>query len=913
MRFKPSQTTPSFLDQRSQLRMLSYVGLISLVIVTVSLMKGRTSTSNQTAKSNSELSADDPRMQVHREERTLKPDEVIIVANPARDGTIELTIGDSETTDPHIQLVSDGTELFKRRGHERERTDDNEMFRTRAHQPARKHGDAFEDNEALDEMLNQNGRPDENPGAAIEDPAAIPLDPEPEAIDLNDPFDKNNGVSDLRFRKKTEIENPEPPREPSRRTTPTFDDQDLDADEFIKRPATNPPSSKKIFQDDPSDVVAPPETFEEVVPERKLPRHQPKETFEDPQPEEVERFKDDFRATPPERSRLPERSRPVEQPRPELPRRDDLFMDEESDRQPFRKEVASVEIDKSYLELVRDNDLGIRKSESKTFYWLLDHARRVSSKKLERAGLKEVQYINLITEPSRFRGEPISIEGDLWKLYEFDAGPNDYGVDRMYEAWVFTGDSGHHPYRVVCTSLGKGIEPGDNLRVPVRLTGYFFKREGYESNGGVHIAPTLLARHITVNPTPNGIPQMAGFVPYTVGTLMAVGLALLVSIISFAISDERTVRSSASRWRREPQLSFAGMSVPSPISVEQSLREYAEHQRQAAISGAYGPLLSRQTALEHGVHSYSGSRSTFGDNGTPQRQRPASVLQDWAARQKEAASDTFVAAASPLTTDDVFDDELRSDRLAPARHPLHRPETWAEPRKSTYTPATPAPAPSVAPRPKFETNTTTSSDHRTYETRQTPPVSSPIPASNISYGASKLSEYEAEIAKMSNRSQANHESDSAHSTSLSAEDQIERDRMIRESEIRERMQRQHAETDRTRLEQIERDRLEFDRLNQEALNHDHQSKSDRQPTDAIDEYTDYDYEESEYDAGSPATDETENRHPKKRGGGWGWPKRRDEQSKSNDQSDASASDNSSDDSGNQSSFGWGRRRKKHKR
>ena len=160
-----------------------------------------------------------------------------------------------------------------------------------------------------------------------------------------------------------------------------------------------------------------------------------------------------------------------------LPRREDLFMDEQPHRKPFREERASVEIDKSYLDLVRDNDLGIRKSESKAFYWLLDHARRVSLREFQQAGLKDVQYINLISQPDQFRGEPITIEGDLWKLYEFEAGANDYNVDRLYEAWIFTGDSGHNPYRVVCTSLGKGIEPGEHLRVPVRLTGYFFKRE----------------------------------------------------------------------------------------------------------------------------------------------------------------------------------------------------------------------------------------------------------------------------------------------------------------------------------------------------------------------------------------------------------------------------------------------------
>ena len=105
---------------------------------------------------------------------------------------------------------------------------------------------------------------------------------------------------------------------------------------------------------------------------------------------------------------------------------------------------------------------------------LLDHARRVPTANLHRAAQDDVQYINLMTEPDRYRGEPITIEGDLWRLYELDASRNAYGVSKIYEGWIFTGDSSNHPFRVVCTSLPSGIEPGENLRKPVKVTGYFF-------------------------------------------------------------------------------------------------------------------------------------------------------------------------------------------------------------------------------------------------------------------------------------------------------------------------------------------------------------------------------------------------------------------------------------------------------
>ena len=60
----------------------------------------------------------------------------------------------------------------------------------------------------------------------------------------------------------------------------------------------------------------------------------------------------------------------------------------------------------------------------------------------------------------------------------------------------------------------------------------------------------LLAHRIAINPMPNGIPLTAGIVPYMIGTIMAVGLALLVTIVSFAISDERSARAGSQHLDR---------------------------------------------------------------------------------------------------------------------------------------------------------------------------------------------------------------------------------------------------------------------------------------------------------------------------------------------------------------------------
>ncbi len=249
------------------------------------------------------------------------------------------------------------------------------------------------------------------------------------------------------------------------------------------------------------------------------------------------------------------------------------------------QEIARLEteFDKGILRRVKDNTIGIRSDEADAYYRLLDHANRVSAKELEKAGAIDVQYINLMMEPDRFRGMAITIYGDLWRLYEFKAGPNKHGFKTLYEAWIFTADSDSRPFRIVFTKLPRDLEPGENLRKPVRVTGYFFKREGYASGGGMHVAPTLLAQRVIPFLPPNAIPRTDAIVPYMIGLICAICLAFLVTLVSFAISDRRAARLAALRDMNTPQPSFAGIDAGPMLSVQQSLQQMEEAEWESAV------------------------------------------------------------------------------------------------------------------------------------------------------------------------------------------------------------------------------------------------------------------------------------------------------------------------------------------
>lgn len=244
-------------------------------------------------------------------------------------------------------------------------------------------------------------------------------------------------------------------------------------------------------------------------------------------------------------------------------------------------------IDPAVLASVKDNTLGIRRDESDAFYEVLDRARQTPLERLQRAAPPGVQYLNIMTDPTLYRGHPVTLVGEMWRLYEFPANENLSGINKLYEAWIFTSDSGTHPTRVVCSVLDPPLQPGDAQRTPVKVTGYFFKREGYNTPGGLHVAPTILAGRLQPYRSPQAPPQADGIVSVMLTIIVGVGLILATTLLSFAISDRQTPRNT----KRLPQLSADAATQLAQLdarSVSEQLRELEEQERWAEWSKESG-------------------------------------------------------------------------------------------------------------------------------------------------------------------------------------------------------------------------------------------------------------------------------------------------------------------------------------
>lgn len=201
-----------------------------------------------------------------------------------------------------------------------------------------------------------------------------------------------------------------------------------------------------------------------------------------------------------------------------------------------------IEIDPATLAMVNDDNIGVRFSESAAFFRVLAQARDVPLDALEQAGRQDISFVVLMTDSAQFRGLPLSVNGVARRIRKIPANANDFGIEAFYEAWVFTEESGENPYRLLAINVPDDLPMGESVEVPVQFTGYFFKREGYRSVGGLHKAPLLIGNYLRVvrpeEETDRSVAaQGLGMVPYVVGFAVIVATALGITIWLFSKAD----------------------------------------------------------------------------------------------------------------------------------------------------------------------------------------------------------------------------------------------------------------------------------------------------------------------------------------------------------------------------------------
>jgi hypothetical protein len=119
-----------------------------------------------------------------------------------------------------------------------------------------------------------------------------------------------------------------------------------------------------------------------------------------------------------------------------------------------------------------------------------------------------------------------------------------------------------------------GMEIAEDVHV--RVTGYFFKLEGYLAPSGAHVAPVLLAGEIERLPQFATRIQRANLTPYFIAAICAVTLSLGVMFWRFKVSDATFARGTLKRTTTAPQAAIDALAGIEPDDPNEIFRRLAE-------------------------------------------------------------------------------------------------------------------------------------------------------------------------------------------------------------------------------------------------------------------------------------------------------------------------------------------------
>jgi hypothetical protein len=240
-----------------------------------------------------------------------------------------------------------------------------------------------------------------------------------------------------------------------------------------------------------------------------------------------------------------------------------------------------VRVDPRLLKQVTDSVSGIRPYEANALYYLLAKAASIPQNVLERSAEPAPPFVVVMNESSKYRGELMTVKGQLKRLVPLKPEENKFGITTLYEGWFFSKDSGTHPWRFLCTQLPEGIPTGPDLQeMPaVQITGYYFKKYGYPSQAGkLQTAPLLIAGQIRWFPaseTPQA-PSSSGAVKYIVILFLVISITLAFLIWRFTINDQEFARSKTAKLMERPDMSMDDLKNIKTVDIGEVLKQLGE-------------------------------------------------------------------------------------------------------------------------------------------------------------------------------------------------------------------------------------------------------------------------------------------------------------------------------------------------
>ncbi|NBT12461.1 MAG: hypothetical protein EBS56_02560 [Planctomycetia bacterium] len=201
----------------------------------------------------------------------------------------------------------------------------------------------------------------------------------------------------------------------------------------------------------------------------------------------------------------------------------------EAEPEPFVAEAEEVGASASSLAEVRD-DTVFRPDDEDAWFQIWMTLRSGDAASLRRSDARRVSFIELFGQPKSFRGRLVRFSGTVHRLQRVEAPPNGYDINAYWQAWVEPDDGPASPIVVYFLRLPAGMPTGMQVREPVEVVGYFFKRWAYEAKDTIRTAPLVMALEPDWRPLKQPPPGGTGLGGYALAAMAGLVVATLLAM-----------------------------------------------------------------------------------------------------------------------------------------------------------------------------------------------------------------------------------------------------------------------------------------------------------------------------------------------------------------------------------------------
>ena len=231
---------------------------------------------------------------------------------------------------------------------------------------------------------------------------------------------------------------------------------------------------------------------------------------------------------------------------------------------------------------VQDDTLGLTEGDRKAYFaalaladslpvdWLTtvamdlqDYRKQLDERFVTKKTGRLKPFIDLFMNPQEYRGQAVTLQGHIRRLVAYDPGENPFGIEEVYEAWLYTDDSQSNPAVVVFLEKPEGLPLGGDLTEDISVTGYFLKMYGYDAQDTTRRAPLIVAKTVAWTPrrTINATPTVPVVVYIFVG---GVALLMFSAIWQYNARERRRQRTHLRNYDQHPPGEFLPPEMTEP-------------------------------------------------------------------------------------------------------------------------------------------------------------------------------------------------------------------------------------------------------------------------------------------------------------------------------------------------------------